>query len=536
MPDDFFRKYKDAFINESVSHIESMNSSLLQLEKEPQNLKFLHEVFRSTHTLKSMSATMDYNEMVKLCHSIEDILDAIRNQNIQLNQCTDLLFESFDFVSADLKEISLNNKELDLSPIVGRIHELIATGKKGASTEDSEDKAAFPIIENMKTIEVNVERLDSLMKLVEELLINRIKLELLRETINNPELTSAIDALGRNITDLQYNIMQVRLVPIGFMFNRFPRMVRDLAKQQGKVVQLKVEGGDIELDRSLIDEIGESLAHLIKNAIDHGLEDTETRKREKKPPEATITLAASRSKEFVLIEISDDGSGLDLPRIKNIASKSNLISPGATEEEIMNSIFRGISTTRNVTAVSGRGLGLSIVKQKIESIGGTIQVISKLGSGTSFFIKIPLTLAVIKVLFVTVSGQIYAIPISAIERLLTVSADEIKGVLNYNAIVYRDEDIPLTHLAKLFSVEALRMTHYPIVVIRQGEERVGLVVDSLLSTQEVVIKPLAKVIKENKYFSGSALVGSGEMVLILDVDHIFVSRREENEWRKSNAV
>ncbi len=536
MIDDFFKKHKDAFINESISHIESMNVSLLKLEKMPTDLRLLYEVFKSTHTLKSMAATMSFNQLVQLCHTIEDVLDAIKNEKFSIKQCADILFECFDLLSASLKEIVLKEMELDTQELSQRVQDMLKTNptKEGQVKSNTENK--FPVIDKIKTIEVKVDRLDVLMKLVEELLISRIKLELLRETINNYELTAAIDSLGRHITDLQYNVMQVRLVPIGFLFNRFPRMVRDISKDQKKEIDLKIEGGDIELDRSLIDEISDSLTHLIRNAIDHGIESAEIRSKNKKSLRSTILLKAKRTKEFVIIEISDDGMGLDFHKIKDAAIEKNILLPTATHEEIKNSIFKGISTTKKITKISGRGLGLSIVKQKIESIGGSIQVKSKIGEGTSFFVRLPLTLAVIKVLFVTVSDQIYAIPINNIERLLIVSANEIKGVLNSNAIVYQDEDIPVTHLAKLFFTESKIMDNYPVVVIKQDESRYGLVVDTLLSTQEVVIKPLTKIVKENKYFSGTALVGSGEMVLILDIDQLFLSRRYKNEWRGANAV
>lgn len=536
MADDFFRKHRDAFLNESVSHIESMNTALLKLEKTPANVDLLYDVFKSTHTLKSMAATMNFKQIVQLCHAIEDVLEAIKNEQFTLTQCTDILFECFDLLSDSLKEINNNEIELDTQKLCKQVQDMLSVNESKEEHVKSNKKASFPVIEKLKTIEVKVDRLDTLMKLVEELLINRIKLELLRETINNHELTAAVDNLGRNITDLQYNVMQVRLVPIGFLFNRFPRMIRDIAKEQNKEIELKIEGGDIELDRSLIDEISDSLTHLIRNAIDHGIESAEIRSKNKKPSHSTILLSAKRTKEFVLIEISDDGSGLDLPKIKNAAIKKNILLPTATDEEATHSIFKGISTTKKVTNISGRGLGLSIVKQKIESIGGSIQVKSKTGDGTSFFIRIPLTLAVIKVLFVTVNDQIYAIPIANIERLLTVTANEIKGMLNFNAIVYQDEDIPITHLAKLFFTESKIMDNYPIVVIKQDEDRYGLVVDTLLSTQEVVIKPLTKIVKENKYFSGTALIGSGEMVLILDIDQLFLSRRQQYEWGGANAI
>jgi two-component system, chemotaxis family, sensor kinase CheA len=534
--DDFFRKHKDAFLNESTAHIKNMNSALLQLEKNPDDLNLLYDVFRSVHTLKSMAATMNLRKMEKLCHAMEDVLDAIRNENFPLTQSTDILFECFDMLTACLKAVTVDELELDTSLLSERVRNILVNDKEDTQQAAPNKEITLPAIEKLKTIEVKVDRLDTLMKLVEELLVSRIKFELLRESINNHELTAAIDHLGRYITDLQYNVMQVRLVPIEFLFSRFPRMVRDLAKRQHKEIDLKIEGGEIELDRSLIDELGESLTHLIRNAVDHGLETNELRNKTKQTSHSTILLSAKRDKEFVVIEVSDDGLGLDLPKIKEAAFKKNLISSTATNEEVVNSIFRGISTTKKVTSVSGRGLGLSIVKQKIESIGGSIQVSSKAGKGTSFFIRIPLTLAVIRVLFVMVKDQIYAIPIKNIERLLTVTAEDIKGILNFNAIVYQGEDIPVTHLAKLFFTDYKLMSSYPVIVIRKDEKRYGLVVDALLSTQEVVIKPLTKVVKENKYFSGTALIGSGEMVLILDIDQIFLSRRQQNEWRAADAI
>jgi two-component system chemotaxis sensor kinase CheA len=536
MMDDFFRKHKDAFLNESAAHIENMNSSLLKLEKSPQDSALLHEIFRSAHTLKSMAATMNFHQIAQLSHAIEDILDAVRNTKLSLTKCTDILFECFDSLSLSLKEITVNETELDTQLLRERAQKLLLNEEKKIAHVNPDKEVTYPTIEKLKTISVKVDRLDILMNLVEELLVSRIKLELLRETINNYELTAAIDSLGRHITDLQYIAMQVRLVPIGFLFNRFPRMVRDISKHQNKEVDLKIEGADIELDRSLIDEISESLAHLIRNAIDHGLEPAELRDKLKKPLRSTILLSAKRTKEFALIEVSDDGEGLDIPKIKAAAIKKEILTPEASDEDVIKSIFKGVSTTKKVTSISGRGLGLSIVKQKIESIGGSIQVKSKMGEGTSFLMRIPLTLAVIKVLFVTVNEQIYAIPINNIERLLTVPASEIKGVINYNAIVYQDVDIPVTHLAKLFSAEAKIRDRYPIVVIQQEGARYGIVVDALLSTQEVVIKPLTKIVKENKYFSGTALIGSGEMVLILDTDQLFLSRREKNEWSERNAI
>jgi len=536
MADNYFEKHKDVFLNEAKAHIDRMNSSLLGFEKNPADDKLFHELFRSTHTLKGIAATMNYVEMSQLCHAVEDVLEALRGKRIGLANVADRLFESFDFMSSDLKAITGDDQEINAAQMIDRLDRLLKSEEWKEEEESGVLAQHLQKPEKLKSIEVNIERLDGLMKISEELLISRIKLELLREAINNPELTAAVDTLGRHITNMQYNIMQVRLVPIGFIFNRFPRMVRDLAKRQNKQVDLEIEGGAIELDRSLIDDLGESLMHLIRNAIDHGIEDPEERVKHGKNKTATIRLIAKRTKEHALIEVSDDGEGLDLEAIQNMAIKQKLISSGASRQEILNCIFRGISTTKDVSDISGRGMGLSIVKQQIDSIGGNIQVESEEGRGTRFRLTIPLTLAVINVLFVNVGEQIYAIPINQIDRLLTVTDEEIKGMIDYNAIPYGDSSIPLTHLAELFLLPTERLSSYPIVVVRRGEERLGLLVDRLLSTQEVVIKPLTRIVRESKYFSGSALIGSGDMVLILDVDHLFLTGRFKNEWGYTNAV
>jgi len=276
---------------------------------------------------------------------------------------------------------------------------------------------------------------------------------------------------------MQYNIMQSRMVPIGFVFNRFPRMVRDLAKSQKKEVNLEMQGSDIELDRGVIDEIGESLVHLIRNSIDHGIETPEARKKVDKPPQGTIMLTATSTKNSAIISVSDDGAGLDLEDIKNTAIKRGIISAGASKEEIMASIFSGLSTTKQVTTVSGRGFGLDIVKNKIESLGGTIRAESEPKKGTTFTIEMPLTLAIIKTLFVEVGGKPYAIPLVNIERLVTVNQKDIKGMINYEAIVLNEEDIPITRLDVLFDVPSLNLEKQPIAIIRKDSEKLGLAVD-----------------------------------------------------------
>ncbi len=521
MPEDL-SKYKDTFLSEAKEHVSSMEKSLLKLEKKPAKTEFLNTIFREAHTLKSMAATMEYNNIAKLCHAIEDVLDAIKKKKIKPDKCIDILFECVDGLQSSLKEISTDADELDTSALVQKLQTLI-TQKEAA--EDYVDKPDISLVTKVESIEVKVERLDLLMNLAEELLINRMTLDSIKEDLQNPELTAAMDTLGRLVSDLQYNVMQSRLVPIGFVFDRFPRMVRDLAKSQKKQVNLELIGSDIELDRVVIDEIGESLVHLLRNAVDHGIDTPEARKKAGKPAQGTITVTAKRTKGFAIVEVTDDGQGLNLEEIKKTAAKGQILSPQATTEELMHSIFFGVSTTRQVTAVSGRGFGLNIVKNKIDSLGGAVRVESQHGKGTTFIMEIPLTLAIIKALFVEVGSKNYAIPLANIERLVTVNKEDVKGMLNYEAIVLNDEDIPVTRLDVLFDIPSLGLQGQPIAIVRKGQEKLGLAVDAFLTTQEIVIKPLNKLVRENRYFSGSTIIGSGEVVLILDVANLMLTKR-----------
>ena len=523
MPEDML-KYKDIYLNEAKEHIASMEKLLLKFEKKPTKLEPIRDIFREIHSLKSMSAAMDYNKVSQLCHAIEDTLDLLRKKKIKPENCIDVLFECFDILEASLKEISQNKEELNIDNLVQKLKKL-STGTNGPGNEGQRLKTEETIVEKMQSIEVKVERLDLLMNLVEELLINKMRLDRLKEELKNPELNAIMDNLQRVTTDMQYNIMQSRMVPIGFVFNRFPRMVRDLAKNQKKDVNLQIQGADIELDRGVIDEIGESLVHLIRNAIDHGIETPEVRKKAGKSPQGTLILTAVSTKNFVIIKVADDGVGLDLEDIKNTAIKQGILFAGASKEEIINSIFSGLSTTKQITAVSGRGFGLDIVKNKIESFGGTIKAESEPKKGTTFIIEMPLTLAIIKTLFVEVGAKLYAIPLVNIERLVTVNKKDIKGMLNYEAIVLNEEDILITRLNTLFDTPSLGLENQPIAIIRKGEEKLGLAVDAFSTTQEIVIKPLNKLVIENKYFAGSTIVGSGEVVLILDIANLILTKR-----------
>ncbi|MFH1653128.1 MAG: chemotaxis protein CheA [Pseudomonadota bacterium] len=572
------QEFNDAFLREANEHLESMNDALLKMEKKPGDMNLVYRIFHAAHSFKSMAALMEYRKTETLCHAMEDVLSAVKKKEIKLEQCIDILFESVDKLESTVKNIAKGKKELDASALVNKLRRLAKQDERIAdSVERIEDQDVDDMPDSelttqnselvhtpISTIEVKVERLDRLMNLAEELLVNKMWMDRIKGDLESPELTSAVNNLDRLVTEIQFDVMQSRLVPIGFVFRRFPRMVRDMAKQQGKRIELQMEGSDIELDRAIIDEIGEAMGHLLRNCIDHGIEKPDERKRAGKPPEAIIKLTALRDRGLAVIEIQDDGRGLDVEEIKRTAIKTGLLTQGASREDVIDTVFHGLSTTKQVTKTSGRGFGLNIVKKKVESLGGVIKIETAEKEGTVFRIEVPLTLAVIKSLFVGVGGKSYAIPVANVVRLVTVKKDEIKGMLENEGIILDGEDIPITRLNVLFktkdndgrtadsaeqhkrvadSVEriekdddlsAIRHTlnaseNLPMVIVKKGGEMMGLLVDELLSTQEIVIKPLHRLMTEegysNKYFAGSAIIGTGEAILVLDVGNLVLSCR-----------
>lgn len=534
-------KYKDDYIREAQEHINSMSQCLLKLEKEPNKLALLNEIFRHTHTLKSMAATMNYDKTTELCHATEDVLSALKKNKLKLTDCIDVLFKAIDLLTCLLKAIQDNKNEPETNLVIAELCEMVNSEKEFMEPPDqtlSKDNAdeVTPGIEKVRSINVKIEKLDDLMNLTEELLINKLSFDGIKEKVQNPELTTAVDRLGRLVGEIQYNVMQARLMPIGFVFDRFQRMVRDLAKSQDKKIDLQMEGSDIELDRTIIDEIGESLIHLLRNAVDHGIELPAKRAKIGKPEQAIIKVVATRDRNNAVIKVLDDGQGLELEKIKEKAEGLGLINKNAALAEIMNSIFAGVSTTKQVTEVSGRGFGLNIVKNKIESLGGTIKATTEAQKGTVFILEVPLTMAIIKALFVTVGHMLYAIPLVNIERLVTVNKKDIKGMMNFEAIVLDEEDVPVTRLSSLFGLSSVMSNNQSIIVVNREGERFGIAVDTFSASQEIVIKPLNKLIRENQYFAGSTIIGSGEVVLILDVANLILSCREHMQKGESNET
>ena len=377
-----------------------------------------------------------------------------------------------------------------------------------------------------KTVRVDIDRLDNLMNLVSELIIIKTRMDDLSETSNIENMAEAIEYLERITTSLHDAVMKVRMVPIERVFNRFPRMVRDLSKELNKEISLQMSGEDTEVDRTVIDEIGDPLIHIIRNSIDHGIETPKERIKRGKSEEGTVILKAYPDGNNVVIEVVDDGGGIDFNKVKVKAIEKGIITAEEgdilSQEEIIPLLFMpGFSTSDEVSDISGRGVGLDVVKSKIESINGSIEIDSEMGKGTRFIIRIPLTLAIIQALLVKLGDEIFAIPLSSITEITSITNDNIRDIQGQEIFLYRGKTIPIVRLNEIMKVEsANEIDEHVVVVVRKGERQAGLLVDNLLGQQEIVIKPLGKYLSNIKYLSGATILGNGSISLILDVNSL----------------
>jgi two-component system chemotaxis sensor kinase CheA len=670
-------RYLDVFVEEAKEHLQGMNELLLKLEKDPEDLKVINEIFRIAHTLKGMSGTMGFNGMANLTHAMEDVLDRMRNEGLNIGSAViDLLFKSFDafeeyivniantgnegdnrqdnLIKAlrqasrnivpdvprpsgealdegaavniedmlDKYDVSVLNKASDMGLnayavrvelnsncllksarafvvfktmeefgeviksfppadeiedekfdlsfsvilissrdagiikekilMVSEIHSVsvkklekpykaaesgvISKGKAGrdsvlkegiADERDRKEESQRKLLSTGKTVRVDISRLDVLLNLVSELIIQKTRLRGIGTVDKSQEFNDAIEYLERITTNLHDAVMKVRMVPIESVFNRFPRMIRDLAKEMNKKINFTISGEDTELDRTVIDEIGDPIIHLLRNSADHGLETVAERKKLGKPEEGNIRLKAYQSGNDVIIEVSDDGRGIDLRKVKETAIERGMIdresAGNLTDEEIIELLFQpNFSTSVKVTDLSGRGVGLDVVKTKIEALGGRVKVETEAGSGSRFIISLPLTLAIIQALLVVVGNEKYAIPLVNVNRIIRIKKDEVKKVHSKEVVMVQDAAVPLVRLNEILGIEEAprKGNNMIVVIVQKGEKLTGFLVDGLIGQQEIVIKSLGKYLAGINYFAGATILGDGNVALILDVNSI----------------
>jgi len=520
-------QFKGLFIEEAKEHLQDLNQALLQLEKEPSNVEPLNEIFRLAHTIKGMAATMGYEDMARLAHAMEDLLDELRQGKLEVRtELFDLLFECLDALGAMLEDIIAERESrVDVEGMVARL-EAYRTAKPPAAPKEAApaEAAPKPAPALPQWVRINVRHLDSLMALVEELVINRSWLTRIQAQHDIPALKEALEQHGRILADLRDTVLNARMVPVARVFDRFPRMVRDLLRREGKEAELVIEGREIELDRAILEEISDPLIHLLRNAVDHGVEPPEEREKAGKPRAGTIRLAAFRERDQVIIEVSDDGRGMDPQKIAEAAVARGLVTPEevegmSDEERLMLICHPQFSTTAEVTRVSGRGVGMDAVRRTVEALHGSLEILSTPGVGSTFRLRLPLTLAIVKALLVRVGSETYAIPSSYVERTVAVEPSKIKRVQRHKVILL-DEAIPVLGLGELLQVPDGSDDARYVVVVGRNHQRVGLAVDALLGQEEIVIKSLPGFLGKIKGLAGATILGGGEVVLILDVPNL----------------
>ena len=424
-------------------------------------------------------------------------------------------------VLVDVIEVEAE-EAVDMAPAKEEAAAPSAAQEASKPAEETQSKKANKPVTN-RTVRVDIERLDTLMNLVSELIIIKNGLETVEN--NNNNFSEQIEYLERITTNLHDAVMKVRMVPIERVFNRFPRLIRDLSRKLNKQMVLHMSGEETELDRTVIDELGDPLIHLIRNAADHGLETPEERTAKGKDPTGNVYLKAYQDGNNVVIEVGEDGRGLDIEKIKNSAiSKGSISSAQATtmsDKDVIDLLFRpSFSTAEKLSDVSGRGVGLDVVKTKIEALGGDIEVVTEMGKGSTFVIRLPLTLAIIQALMVKLNEEKYAIPLNTIQNIEEVKLDDIKFIQNEEVINLRGRVIPIIRLHEKLDVEIQESDKdsVTVVIVNKGDKQAGFVVDSLIGQQEIVIKTLGKYLTNIKNIAGATILGDGEVALILDVN------------------
>ena len=373
-------------------------------------------------------------------------------------------------------------------------------------------------------VRIDLQRLDTLMNLIGELVIMRGRLQQLATTINDAPLTEAVAQTSRLVADLQDGIMTSRMVPVWQVFDRFPRVVRDAARALGKQVDFGVEGREIELDRSMLDEIGDPVIHLLRNAIDHGLETPEQRRAAGKPAVGRLSLVASRDRSAVVIRVTDDGRGIDRERVLARAKQNGLVEAAKldlSDDELLRLIARpGFSTAERVTDISGRGVGIDAVYTRVRALGGTVDIKSTKGQGTTVTVRLPVTLAIVRALLARVGDETYAVPMTHVNETVQLEPSTVRRVKGREVLVLRDDVLPLLHLRDLVRLPRRDGWGGQVVVVEVAERRAGMVVDDLTGQQEIVIKPFDAVKDGLSLFSGATILGDGVPALILDVSSL----------------
>ena len=477
-------------------------------------------IFKSARAYMVVTALEKLGRILKCSPGIKEI------ENGDFDESSFTILFVTNYKKEKIKEAIKNIPEIsgvEIKDFKGELERKSSSIKSFSSQRERKDsklklEASFSPVQ---TVKVRREELDKLMNLVGELIINKIQLLNASREYKLDFLKTTVDNIDRLTSELQDLVMRVRMVPIEHIFNRFPRLVRDISRKMGKKVNFIIEGKEIEVDRTILEEIGEPILHLLRNAIDHGIETPEERRKVGKPLEGTVRLAAERKEDHILIIVEDDGAGIDPEKIRRKALEKGVISENEaktmSEQQLINLIFLpGFSTAENITETSGRGVGMDIVKTKVESLGGTVSIESTVGKGTKITLTLPLTLAIVKAMLIKAANQTYAIPLSMITEVISIKRSKLRKIGNVQAVDLRGKVLPVFHLRKLLGYSKFEKEKYDALILSKGSFCFGLIVDSILGMQEIVIKTLDESLKRIRGIAGVTILGDGQVVLILD--------------------
>ncbi|MRR54538.1 MAG: chemotaxis protein CheA [Deltaproteobacteria bacterium] len=542
-------QYKDLFVSEVREHLQGMNEAIVALEGAPAEREQIDYLFRMAHSIKGMAASMGYGEMAELAHKMEDLMDRVRKGSIDfVSTVADLLLEGSDLLSRMLSEIDGGGSgQHDILDLVQRLAgytptQIIETplpGKEAttesvdqSTTDQSLDNSApknleLEIVrckpESPQNVRVRTEVLDNLVNITGELITHKNRMISLSRDVKAAALTESISDLSRLVRELHDEVLKVRLMPFATAVDRLPRMVRDLAKKSGKEVNFEVSGKEIELDRGIVEELSDPLLHLLRNAVDHGLELPEERKAAGKKPAGTISIDVHREKDRVLITIRDDGKGMDPQRLVSAALEKGLLSPEAAaqlspQQALMLVCLPGFSTATEITDVSGRGVGMDAVRASVQAIGGNLAIESAPGKGSCFTLSLPLTISIIQILLVACAKLIVGLPVTKVLRTVDMRKEMIRSRGKGKFFQLGDEEIPLVSLHRLLDLpfSPIKGESVPAVIVEMNERSVALVVDRFVGQQDVFVKPFGSPLNRMKGFLGGAILGDGQVIFIID--------------------
>ena len=572
------------FLIEAQEILDRLGEQLVTLEQDPSDSEQLNAVFRGFHTLKGGAGFLGIQAMVNLCHAAEETLGLVRAGQAALEplhfdaaqQSLDWLQRMLDAIGAGEDPPHAPQMLIDQFDVQGHAAPAPkpatppAAGAAAASGGDliSDDEfealldqlhgdgvpttvaapspappprpqpapkpapAGKPVAkaggETEQTIRVDTKRLDAIVNLVGELVLSRNRLKTLRSRIRDEELDRAVSSLDIATARLQTAVMRTRMQPVGKVFSRFPKVARDVARQLQKEVDLELVGADTELDRNLVEALADPLVHLVRNAIDHGIEVPSLREACSKPRQGHVRLSAQQEGDFVTIEIRDDGAGIDPERLRVKALEKGLIDPEAaarlSHDECLQLVFLpGFSTKAEVTDISGRGVGMDVVQSRIRELSGQITIHSDVGRGSRFVIRVPLTLAILPTLLVQAGDPVYALPLARVMEVLHAPSESLRWFDGQAVLDRQSHTLPLVDLRQWLRVDPVMAPLLTIVVLQMGEQRFGLIVDQVRGREEVVIKPLPRAVRGLPGYAGATLIGDGRLALILDVDGLRAS-------------